>query len=80
MSSRFIAAKVALLFGGECTVKMRGNGLGGRNQHTVLAALSKLLENDQSFSDFDFALMSAGTDGQDGPTDAAGTFSSKKLD
>ncbi|OZC07902.1 hypothetical protein X798_05116 [Onchocerca flexuosa] len=65
--------KTALLFGGECTVTIKGSGNGGRNQQIVLAALSKLLEQfDFGQEKVEFALMSAGTDGQDGPTDAAG--------
>ncbi|VDN05537.1 unnamed protein product [Thelazia callipaeda] len=67
------ADKIALLFGGECTVKIRGGGLGGRNQEIVLTALSKLLDHwDPCQKRTEFALLSAGTDGQDGPTDAAG--------
>uniref|UniRef100_A0A1I7VS94 Glycerate kinase n=1 Tax=Loa loa TaxID=7209 RepID=A0A1I7VS94_LOALO len=67
--------KIALLFGGECTVTIKGSGKGGRNQQIVLAALSKLLEQfDFGQEKMDFALMSAGTDGQDGPTDAAGAI------
>lgn len=70
---KFSSDKIALLFGGECTVTMKGNGKGGRNQQTVLASLSKLLEEEEAGSEgVEFALMSAGTDGQDGPTDAAG--------
>uniref|UniRef100_A0A0R3RUP5 Glycerate kinase n=1 Tax=Elaeophora elaphi TaxID=1147741 RepID=A0A0R3RUP5_9BILA len=66
-------AKIALLFGGECTVTIRGSGKGGRNQQIILATLSKLLEQfDFEQQKVEFALMSASTDGQDGPTDAAG--------
>ncbi|EJW88590.1 MOFRL family protein [Wuchereria bancrofti] len=65
--------KTALLFGGECTVTVKGSGKGGRNQQIVLAALSKLFEQSNFGQEkVEFALMSAGTDGQDGPTDAAG--------
>ncbi|VBB34401.1 unnamed protein product [Acanthocheilonema viteae] len=65
--------KIALLFGGECTVTIKESGKGGRNQQIVLAVFSKLLEQ-YGFEQqkVEFALMSAGTDGQDGPTDAAG--------
>ncbi|VDM40394.1 unnamed protein product [Toxocara canis] len=47
-------------------------GKGGRNQQIVLSALSKLLECDDKKMKGEFALLSAGTDGQDGPTEAAG--------
>jgi hydroxypyruvate reductase len=52
--------------GGETTVTIRGNGLGGRNQEFVLAAALQIegLEN--------VVILSCGTDGTDGPTDAAG--------
>uniref|UniRef100_A0A915PF37 Glycerate kinase n=1 Tax=Setaria digitata TaxID=48799 RepID=A0A915PF37_9BILA len=67
--------KIALLFGGECTVTIKGNGEGGRNQQIVLATLSKLLEKFEiKHRKVEFGLMSAGTDGQDGPTDAAGAI------
>lgn len=59
------------MFGGECTVTLKGNGKGGRNQEIVLKALSDLIDmGPEEF--YDFALMSSGTDGQDGPTEAAG--------
>jgi Putative glycerate kinase len=57
---------VCLLFGGETTVKMTGKGAGGRNQHlSLLSAL--LLRNNPGIT-----ILAAGTDGNDGPTDAAG--------
>jgi glycerate-2-kinase len=55
-----------LLFAGEPTVKVTGDGLGGRNQHLALI-IAKSLKN---LSDVVF--LSGGTDGNDGPTDAAG--------
>jgi glycerate 2-kinase len=57
---------VCLLFGGETTVKMTGKGLGGRNQHLALLC-SILLQNHPGIT-----ILSAGTDGTDGPTDSAG--------
>ena len=55
-----------LIAGGETTVTLRGKGRGGRNQELVLGALPELdgLE--------DAMLISVATDGEDGPTDAAG--------
>jgi hydroxypyruvate reductase/glycerate 2-kinase len=55
-----------LLFGGETTIKVTGNGLGGRNQHLALNA-AILLKNTMGIT-----ILAAGTDGNDGPTDAAG--------
>ncbi len=55
-----------LVAGGETTVTVRGPGLGGRSQELALAAA---LELD---GEAGIALLAAGTDGTDGPTDAAG--------
>jgi glycerate 2-kinase len=57
-----------IISGGETTVTVRGKGLGGRNQEFVLAAALDIegLHNTLVFS--------AGTDGTDGPTDAAGAL------
>lgn len=57
-----------LLSGGETTVTVRGNGSGGRNQEFVLAAMLAL---DRVCP---VTILSAGTDGIDGPTDAAGAI------
>lgn len=56
----------ALIAGGETVVKVTGNGLGGRNQELALAAAEMLSDRD------DILLFSLGSDGTDGPTDAAG--------
>jgi hydroxypyruvate reductase len=56
-----------LLSGGETTVTLRGRGKGGRNQEFVLAAAIAL-------NGAPVTILSAGTDGIDGPTDAAGAI------
>jgi hydroxypyruvate reductase len=63
-----VAPPVCLLAGGETTVSLRGKGKGGRNMELALAAVEPLagLAN--------VVLLSAGTDGTDGPTDAAGAI------
>lgn len=57
-----------VIAGGETTVTLRGSGLGGRNQEMALGAAFLLsgLPN--------VALVTLGTDGEDGPTDAAGAI------
>lgn len=60
-----------LLFGGETTVNVKGRGLGGRNQEMVLSFLHELTPQDTGIY-----FLSAGTDGNDGPTDAAGAYCS----
>jgi hydroxypyruvate reductase len=65
-----------LISGGEGTVQLAPEferGLGGRNQQLVLAALCELLEHDPRKGE-DIAILSGGTDGEDGPTDAAGAW------
>jgi len=59
---------VCLMFGGETTVTLRGDGRGGRNQEMCLAVLKEMAD----FSGWTF--MSAGTDGIDGNSDAAGAI------
>lgn len=65
-NNKEIQKPVCLLFGGETTVRINGNGRGGRNQHLALSAAIRLKNIP------DITLLSAGTDGTDGPTDAAG--------
>jgi len=59
---------MCVISGGEPTVTLRGKGLGGRNQEFALAAAIDIagLKN--------VVILSAGTDGTDGPTDAAGAL------
>jgi glycerate-2-kinase len=63
---------VLLLSGGELTVTLKGKGKGGRNQEFVLAMLAEL--KDVVSRDQRFCIFSMGTDGIDGPTDAAGAW------
>lgn len=58
---------ICIVSSGETTVRVRGSGKGGRNQEFALAAASLLAAEDVAA-----AMASAGTDGVDGPTDAAG--------
>jgi glycerate-2-kinase len=60
---------VCIIQGGETTVKVTGKGKGGRNQHFVLAALVELYKKDKLDK---ICILSGGTDGTDGPTDATG--------
>ncbi|MCV2445639.1 glycerate kinase, partial [Paracoccus sp. DMF] len=57
----------ALIFGGETTVTLRGNGKGGRNQELALR-VADAMQGQRG----DWVFLSGGTDGRDGPTDAAG--------
>jgi len=66
LSGNPLPAPACVISGGETTVTLRGNGLGGRNQEFVLAAAIDLAGWPQ------IVILSAGTDGTDGPTDAAG--------
>ena len=64
--SRRIQRPACIISGGETTVAIQGNGLGGRNQEFALVAAIGIdgLE--------EVVVLSGGTDGTDGPTDAAG--------
>ncbi len=63
-----LSLPACILAGGETTVTIRGNGKGGRNQEMALSAAIELAGMDNVL------FLSAGTDGTDGPTDAAGAF------
>jgi hydroxypyruvate reductase len=67
-SGRPVKRPACLISGGETTVTIRGGGLGGRNQEFALAAA---LELDGCAG---VVVLSGGTDGTDGPTDAAGAI------
>ncbi len=59
---------LAFIAGGETVVHLRGSGLGGRNQELALAAAPALAGMDNA------CVISVGSDGTDGPTDAAGGY------
>jgi glycerate 2-kinase len=67
-SGRPVRAPACVISGGETTVTIRGTGLGGRNQEFALAAALEIADLRQAL------ILSAGTDGTDGPTDAAGAI------
>lgn len=60
--------KLALIAGGETVVKVTGTGKGGRNQELALAA-AEIIDGMENV-----CIFSVGSDGTDGPTDAAGGF------
>lgn len=67
------------LSGGEPTVNVgSSSGKGGRNQHLVLAMTAKWLASDEPLPT-DLEIVSLGTDGEDGPTDAAGAFVNQQI-
>lgn len=59
---------LAFIAGGETVVQLKGKGKGGRNQELALAAAEDISELDN------VAVFSIGSDGTDGPTDAAGGY------
>ncbi len=69
------AARVCVVAGGEPVVTVRGPGKGGRAQQ---AALAMAFELERSARGRRVAALFAGTDGIDGPTDAAGAFVTSK--
>jgi hydroxypyruvate reductase len=66
-----------IVAGGETTVTIKGTGKGGRNQELALAFLGELARDGNR--DRGIHLLSASTDGGDGPTDAAGAFASAEV-
>ncbi|MDH3443565.1 MAG: glycerate kinase [Deltaproteobacteria bacterium] len=63
-----VAAPACVISGGETTVTIHGSGLGGRNQEFVLAAARDIAALGN------VVILSGGTDGSDGPTNAAGAL------
>jgi len=73
LAMRAVGGRQCLVHGGEPTVKLvdrRLRGLGGRNQQLALAAAQYLADGQDT--GHGLVLLSGGTDGEDGPTDAAG--------
>jgi hydroxypyruvate reductase len=70
--ARGAAGPTCLLWGGETTVAVRGPGRGGRNQECALAAALALERAGPLPPGVEAVYLAAGTDGVDGPTDAAG--------
>jgi hydroxypyruvate reductase len=68
LSGNPIERPACILSGGETTVTIQGKGLGGRNQELALSAALGMAGLEKT------VLLSAGTDGTDGPTDAAGAM------
>jgi glycerate 2-kinase len=68
LSGHPVGSPACILSGGETTVTIRGKGKGGRNQEFALAAAFEI----EGFPSL--AVLSAGSDGTDGPTDAAGAI------
>lgn len=67
-ASNNVTENTAYIIGGETVVHVSGNGLGGRNQELALASAEVIKEIDN------VAVFSCGSDGTDGPTDAAGGY------
>jgi hydroxypyruvate reductase len=67
-ASEPVKPPACVITGGETTVTIKGDGLGGRNQEFVLAGVIAIAGLDN------VVIFSGGTDGSDGPTDAAGAI------
>jgi glycerate 2-kinase len=72
LSGHPVRCPACILSGGETTVTVKGDGKGGRNQEFALSASIEI----EGLSDV--LILSAGTDGTDGPTDAAGAIATGK--
>lgn len=71
-----VSAPACIIAGGETTVSLRGKGRGGRNQEMALSVLKEFSQFPRELHSAlgNVVFLSAGTDGNDGPTDAAGAF------
>ncbi|XP_075570364.1 glycerate kinase isoform X2 [Pelecanus crispus] len=75
---------ICILAGGETTVQLQGTGKGGRNQELALRVglglhRAQAMEVSSPPGRCEILFLSGGTDGQDGPTEAAGAFCSPQL-
>lgn len=75
-SASSLPRPLCLLAGGELTVTVKGRGRGGRNTEFVLASLVDM--DKAEVSGLDWLILSLGTDGIDGPTEAAGAWADPK--
>jgi hydroxypyruvate reductase len=66
-----------VIAGGETTVTLKGSGKGGRNQEMALSFLAEIEANPEGSEGIWF--LAASTDGNDGPTDAAGAFADLEI-
>ncbi len=66
-----------IIVGGETVVTLKGDGKGGRNQEMALKFLMRLGQDEKEAEGIHF--LAASTDGNDGPTDAAGGFADKAV-
>ncbi len=73
----FAKKPACVISGGEPVVTLRGCGKGGRNQEMALALLAEMERRPSEYRGIHF--LSASTDGNDGPTDAAGAFACSSL-
>ena len=71
-----VAPPACIIAGGETTVTLRGSGRGGRNQEMALAFQAAMTRSRPAR---EVLFLAASTDGNDGPTDAAGAFASREL-
>jgi hydroxypyruvate reductase len=72
-----IQRPACIIAGGETTVTLRGDGKGGRNQEMALSLLAEIESNPEGSEGIFF--LAASTDGNDGPTDAAGAFADPEV-
>lgn len=69
-----VGVRQVLIYGGETTVTIRGTGKGGRNQELALSAAIELERMGAAEDPREMYIVAIGTDGTDGPTDAAGAI------